>query len=364
MLKRLLPIIIIATVAVSFSLAIPGCAQIEEAIDDPVAEEPVVDEPVVDDPEEPVDAPADVLIGYSLPFIEDSPYTFPFATALREAAEERGWEIIMTDAGGDIHTQGTQIESMVEQGIDALMIMPVDAAGIVPIIQGVYEATNGELPIICSNVMPDPPELDELEAFAGPDSYSQGVLMGQRYVQYLDDNNIESISYAHITGTAGYSASIDRERGFYDGIEEMGASDRFNRLDLQPGDWSPDRAQELTETWITAHGDNLEMIYSHNDGMAIGIARALQDAGFAPGEVITNGCDGQPEVIELIMDGWVMFTVWQSPREDALTSFRVMERILAGEEVDYWNFMDTPIVDETNAENYIDESRELWEMLQ
>ncbi|MGM0366028.1 MAG: substrate-binding domain-containing protein [Actinomycetota bacterium] len=357
MLKRFLPIIIIVSVALSFTLAIPGCTSLEEVAEEPVAEEPVTEEPVAEEP-------ADITVGFSLPFIEDSPYTFPYAQALREAAEDRGWEIIMTDAGGDIHTQGTQIESMVEQGIDALMIMPVDAAGIVPIIEGVYEATNGELPMICSNVMPDPPELDELVAFAGPDSYSEALLMAERYVQYLDENNIDTINYTHITGTAGYSAAIDRERGFYDKLEEMGASDRFNRLDLQPGDWSPDKAQELTETWITTHGDNLEMIYSHNDGMAIGIIRALQDAGYEPGQVITNGCDGQPEVIELIMEGWALFTVWQSPREDALTSFEVMEKILAGEEVEYWNFMDTPIVDASNAEDYIEESRELWEMLQ
>jgi ribose transport system substrate-binding protein len=301
-----------------------------------------------------------ITVGFALPFIEDSPYTFPFAEALKKEAADRGWKLIMTDAAGDLNNQVNQIEDMVSKGIDGLMIMPLDAAGIVAVIDKVYKETNGELPIITSNVMTDPPELDSLIGFAGPNSYLEGRLMGEAYVNYLDENGIDKIKYCHLTGTAGYSAAIDRQNGFDDQIAEMGATDRFILLDLQPGDWSPDKAQNITENWLTTFGDELEMIYAHNDGMGIGVCNALQNAGLEKGQVITNGCDGQTEAVQLIQEGWMLFTVFQSPATDAATSMAVMEKILNGEEVDYFTYMETPIIDSSNADEYLPIVKELW----
>lgn len=304
---------------------------------------------------------AGITVGFSLPFIEDSPYTFPFAEALRKEASDRGWELIMTDAGGDIVTQSNQIEDLAAQGVDGIMIMPVDAAGIVSVIKKIYNETNGDLPMICSNVMPDPPELDELIAFAGPNSYLEGKEMGKYYVEYLRKNNIDVINYCEAQGTAGYSAAIDRHNGFLDAVKEMDAEDMFNLLDSQPCDWSPDKAQAQTENWITTYGDELEMIYAHNDGMGIGVVNALQDAGYSPGDVLVNGCDGQTQAVEFITQDWMLFTVFQSPAEDAATAMRTMEKILDGEDIPYWNYMETPIIDGSNAEEYLPIVTKLWE---
>jgi len=301
-----------------------------------------------------------ITVGFSLPFIEDSPYCFPYAEALKKEAKERGWKLIMTDASGDLNKQVNQVEDLVAKGVDGLMIMPVDAAGIVSVINKVYEETNGKLPVITSNVMTDPPKLDSLIGFAGPNSYLEGRLMGKTYVEYLDSRGIDKINFCELTGTAGYSAAIDRQKGFADQIKEMGAEDRFILLDRQPGDWSPDKAQTMTENWLTTYGDRLQMIYSHNDGMAIGICKALQNAGLRPGQVIFNGCDGQTEAVKQIKDGWQLFTVFQSPAVDAATSMQVMEKILNGEKVNYYTYMDTPIINADNADEYLPIVEELW----
>jgi ABC-type sugar transport system substrate-binding protein len=302
-----------------------------------------------------------ITVGFSLPFIEDSPYTFPFSEALKEEAKKRDWQLIMTDAGGDINMQSNQIEDMVSKGVKGIMIMPVDAAGIVAVIKRVYKETEGKLPVICSNVMPDPPELKELRAFAGPNSYLEGKEMGKYYVEYLRKNGIKSMNYCEAQGTAGYSASIDRHNGFLDAVKEMGAEGMFVLLDTQPCDWSPDKAQAQTENWLTTYGSKLQMIYSHNDGMGIGIVNALQNAGLKPGQIITNGCDGQTQAVEYVRDGWMMFTVFQSPAEDGAIAMRTMEKILNGEEVPYWNYMVTPIINKDNAEEYLPIVKKLWD---
>jgi ribose transport system substrate-binding protein len=103
------------------------------------------------------------------------------------------------------------------------------------------------------------------------------------------------------------------------------------------------------------------MIYAHNDGMGIGVVNALQNAGLESGQVITNGCDGQTQAVEYIQQGWMLFTVFQSPATDAITSIETMEKILVGEEIEYFNYMETPIIDASNADEYIEICRKLWE---
>ncbi len=303
-----------------------------------------------------------VTVGFSLPFIEDSPYCFPFAEALKKEAAARGWTLIMTDASGDLNKQVNQIEDLVRKGVKGLMIMPLDAAGIVPVINKVYEQTKGKLPIITSNVMTDPAELKSLVGFAGPNCYLEGRVMGEYYVNYFKSKGIDQIKYCEVTGTAGYSATIDRDKGFKDAIKDLGWADKFIELDLQPGDWSPDKAQKITENWLTTYGDEIQMIYAHNDGMGIGVVKALQDAGLEPGRILTNGCDGQIEAVELIQQGWMLFTVFQSPATDAATSMQVMEKILKGEKVEYFTYMETPPIDASNAAKYLPIVTEIWGM--
>ena len=148
-----------------------------------------------------------VTIGISMPFVEDSPYFFPYTQAVKKEAAARGWDLIMTDAKTDLNTQVNQIEDLVSKGLDGLMVVPLDAAGIVPVIDKMYAQTKGKLPIITSNVMTDPPQLKSLKGFAGPNSYLEGKAMGEYYVNYFKKKGLSKVYYCEATGTAGYSAS-------------------------------------------------------------------------------------------------------------------------------------------------------------
>lgn len=300
-----------------------------------------------------------ITIGYSMPFIEDSPYCFPFSQALKKSAADRGWEIIMTDAKGDINTQVNQVENLVLKNIDGLLIMPTDAKGIVSVIEKVHKE-NPDLPILISNTQTDPKEIKSVTGFAGPDSYLEGKQMGNEYIKYIKAKGLDTINYCHLTGTAGYGAAIDRQKGFEDALKEAGVEAKFNLLNLQPGDWSPDKGQTITENWITTFGKKLQMIYSHNDGMGIGVVNALKVAGLKPGDIVTNGCDGQTQAIQLVKDGWMLFTIFQSPISDAELSMNTMEKILKGEKVPYFTYLETPTVDASNADTYLPKAIEIW----
>jgi len=301
-----------------------------------------------------------VTIGFSMPFIQDSPYFFPYTQAVKKEAAARGWDLIMTDANTDLNTQVNQIEDLVSKGVSGLMIVPLDAAGIVPVIDKVYAQTKGKLPIITSNVMTDPGKLKSLAGFAGPNSYLEGRAMGEYYVNYYKAKGLSKVNYCELTGTAGYSAAIDRRRGFQDRVRELGWQDKFVLFESQPGNWNADTAQKITENWLTTYGDKIQFIYSHNDGMALGVVNALQAAGKNPGDILTNGCDGQTQAVQLVQQGWLLFTVFQSPATDAATAMKVMEKVLKGQKVDYFTYMETPIIDKANADKYLAIVTDIW----
>jgi len=301
-----------------------------------------------------------VTIGFSMPFIQDSPYFFPYTQAVKKEAAARGWDLIMTDANTDLNTQVNQIEDLVSKGVTGLMVVPLDAAGIVPVINKVYGETKGKLPIITSNVMTDPGKLKSLIGFAGPNSYLEGKAMGEYYVNYFKKKGLTKVNYCELTGTAGYSAAIDRRRGFQDRVKELGWQDNFVLFESQPGNWNADTAQKITENWLTTYGDKIQFIYSHNDGMALGVVNALQAAGKNPGDILTNGCDGQTQAVQLVKDGWLLFTVFQSPATDAATAMKVMEKVLKGQKVDYFTYMETPIIDAGNADKYLPIVTDIW----
>ncbi len=301
----------------------------------------------------------DIKVGFSLAFVEAAPYIFPFSEALEDSAKRLGWELNMTDAKGDINVQANQVEDLAASGIDGLLVQPVDAAGIVPILDKVH-SEYPDLVILISNAKTDPEEIDAAAGFAGPSSYLEAKQMAEYYINYVDEMGYDVINYCHMTGMAGMGPAIERENGFNDALKEAGVESKFNVLDLQPGDWSTDTAQAVTENWLTAYGDQIQMIYCHNDGMALGVVNALKAAGIEPGKILVNGCDGQPSAIQMIKDGWILFTIFQSPFSDAELSMDTMARILNGEDVDYFTYLETPIVEESNADEYLQKAIEVY----
>jgi ABC-type sugar transport system substrate-binding protein len=66
--------------------------------------------------------------------------------------------------------------------------------------------------------------------------------------------------------------------------------------------------------------------------------------------------------VELVQEGWLLFTVFQSPATDAKTAMDAMAKILKGQKVDYYTYMDTPIIDKSNADKYLPIVNEIWGM--
>lgn len=293
-----------------------------------------------------------VTIGWSLPTME-YPYLKVYVEAIKRFADELGWEVIITNSSMDINTQINNVEDLVSKGVDGLIINPGDTKALIPVIQKVYKETQGKMPIMTANVSTDPAQLPELKAFAGPSSYIEGRNVAAGVIKYLKEKGIQKINYIHMIGSEGYPAAVERENGWYDEIKAQSAQGMFNRLDRQPGGWTVDGGQQLMENFITRFGSQIQLVYCHNDAMAIGVWNAIEAAGIEPGKILVIGVDGMSEILKLIDEGKVFATCYQSPTGDAKLTLDVMQDILDGKKVEFLNYLDTPFVTKKNVKEFL-----------
>ena len=136
-------------------------------------------------------------------------------------------------------------------------------------------------------------------AFTGPNCYSEAEVVAHEAIRRNPTGRV-----VMITGTPGYSAAEDRKNGFLDTV--MRVAPNMKILDIQSGNWMRDEAQRVMSDFITKYGDQIDIVYSHDDNMTVGVINALKDAGYTADKrpiILSVGAmaDGLPAV----QDGWI-----------------------------------------------------------
>lgn len=294
----------------------------------------------------------DIVIGLSMPELV-SPYWRLWIQAFEKNINKLGWKYISTDASGNIDNQINQIEDLYSKGVKGLVIVPLDAKGIIPVINKVYEESGKKFPMLTANVMTDPAQIDSLKGFAGPNCYDEAAKLSEAFIDLLEKDGTDKINGVMITGLPGYSDTNDRQKGFTDTIEKLGWKDKVNFLDIQPGNWALEEATKVMENFITAYEDKIEFVYAQDGTMAYGAWNALEASGYKPGQVILLGIGGQKEELKMIQDGIQSMTVNQSIAADSAKALEVLQKIFNGDEIEYFNFIDTPIITKENVDQFL-----------
>ena len=156
---------------------------------------------------------------------------------------------------------------------------------------------------------------------------SNNVEAGRLQAQLVLASVPKGSDVAVIEGDPGTVSSRDRVTGFTKAAKEGG----LNLIASQPAYWNRDKAHELAMIIIKS-APNLRAISVANDDMALGVVRAVEDAG-AAGKVVVVSVDGIPEAIEAITQGSLAGTVTQYPDAMAFLAIETMLKKLKGETV-------------------------------
>lgn len=279
----------------------------------------------------------------------NNPWRIAETQSFIDTAESCNWDLIVTDAAGSAAKQVADVDSMLAQGIDVLFLPPREEA---PLIPAVMRARAAGVPTFLVDRSVDPNVAvagRDYVAFLGSDFIDQGRRVAEWTLENFEG---EQGLIIELEGTTGSSPANDRRTGF---DEVMAQHDNMTILASQSGDFSRDLGRQVMETLLQAHPD-VNIVYAHNDEMAIGAIQALELAGRVPGEdVLVVSIDGTRDALQAIIDGKMGVTVESSPFFGPLAC-DVMRRYAAGEEIEPWVKVEDRIFTIENAADHVDEA--------
>ncbi|XBV83523.1 ABC transporter substrate-binding protein (plasmid) [Deinococcus sonorensis KR-87] len=237
----------------------------------------------------------------------NNPWRLAQTKSMQDEAKRLGYQLVYTDAAGSTAKQVADVRSMIAQKVDVIFLSPREDKPLAPVVK---EARNAGIPVILLDR-----NIDPALAKAGTDYVtfigSDFIKEGQRVADWLIKNNKGKMNIIELEGTTGSSPANDRKKGFDDAIKKAGG---FKILASQSGDFARDKGRQVAETLLQAHPD-ANVIYAHNDEMAIGAVSALEAAGKKPGvDVLVLSIDGGKEAVKMVVDGKMNYVVECNPR--------------------------------------------------
>ncbi|MGL4239031.1 ABC transporter substrate-binding protein [Tabrizicola sp.] len=236
----------------------------------------------------------------------NNPWRLAQTKSMQDEAAARGWQLVYTDAAGSAAKQVADVNSMIAQGVDLIFLAPREEK---PLIPAIMAAKGAGIPVILLDR-----NVDQSLAQAGVDYVtfigSDFIEEGRRVAEWMVTNAGGKSKILQLEGTTGSSPANDRKKGFDDYIA---AHPEFVLLASQTGDFARDKGRQVAETLLQAHPD-ADIIYAHNDEMAIGAISAVEAAGKVAGQdVMILSIDGGKEIVQLIIDGKVAAVCECSP---------------------------------------------------
>ncbi len=273
-------------------------------------------------------------------------YQTTYESAFIAAAEANSdVRAVVLDAGGDVARQIAQVDTLIQQDVDAIIIWPTNGEAVIPAVR---RAHNAGIPVIVTNSNIAEQGFDFIRSFSGPDNVTQGRRSAEIMCDRFKDQGIESeAQVVHITGQPGYTTAIERAAGFEDRLPEV--CPNVDIVETQPGDWNRERSQQVMEAFLVKY-DDIDGVYAGDDNMGVG---ALNAARAANRDGITFvGATNFAVGYEAMAEGDYWGSIYQSPVDDAEAALRTAIDVLNGEDVPFLNYFDTPKITQENMDEF------------
>ncbi|HEY9101822.1 ABC transporter substrate-binding protein [Chitinimonas sp.] len=227
--------------------------------------------------------------------------------SIKEAAPAAGITLKFSDAQQKQENQIKAIRSYIAQKVDVIAFSPVVESGWETVLR---EAKAAKIPVILTDRAVDVKDDSLYATFIGSDFVAEGRKAGK----WLLDNykGKGDVNIVELQGTVGSAPAIDRKKGF----EEVIKGDaRYKIIRSQTGDFTRAKGKEVMEAFLKAEGNKINVLYAHNDDMAIGAIQAIEDAGLKPGkDIIIISIDAVKGAFEAMIAGKLNVTIECNPQ--------------------------------------------------
>lgn len=265
----------------------------------------------------------------------NNPYFVTMKDALQDATATIGAQLIVTDARHDVSKQVSDIEDMLQKGIDILLINPTDSVGVQSAVEAAHKAG---VVVVAVDAQANGP----LDSFVG----SKNVDAGYQACEYLAQHIGNAGDVGILDGIAVVPI-LDRVKGCKDALSKH---PDIKIVSIQNGKQERDQALTVTENMLQAQ-PNLKGLFSVNDNGSLGALSAIEASGL---DVKLVSVDGAPEAIKAILKPGSKFiaTSAQFPRDQVRLALGLALAKKWGSQIPKTIPVDIALIDQSKAKDF------------
>jgi len=265
-----------------------------------------------------------LVVGYSQIGAE-SEWRTGNTASIKQAAESLGVELIFSDAQQKQENQIKAIRTFIAQQVDVIGVSPIVETGWESVFQETKEAG---IPLILVDRRADVPE-DMYATYIGSDFVEEGRKAARVMTDLLDGQG----NIVELVGTVDSAPANDRYVGFREILKDY---PEMRIIASETGDFTRAKGKEVMESFLNRYGEQIDALYAHNDDMAIGAIKAIEEFGLKPGEdIIIVSIDAIRDAFQAMIDGKLNATIECNPLLGP-TFFSTALKVINGEDVPKW----------------------------
>jgi methyl-galactoside transport system substrate-binding protein len=305
---------------------------------------------------------SDKVVGVCIYQFSDNFMTL-FRTELENYLVSLGFSksnIKIVDGANDQATQTGQIENFIVEGVDVLIVNPVNSSSAETITDKVVAAG---IPLVYINREPDATEQARWSdnnwdvTYVGCDARQSGTMQGEMIVDLgldaVDFNKDGKVQYIMVEGDPENIDAQFRTQYSVKALEDAGWT--VECLSDQVGNWQQDQAQQIVANALGQYGTDIEVVFCNNDAMALGALQAIESAGRTVGQdIYLVGVDALSEALEDVLAGTMTGTVFNDHFSQSHSAADAAVRYIKSESNDHYIGCDYVKVTKDNAQEVLD----------
>ncbi len=268
--------------------------------------------------------------------------------------------ITVMDGKNDQAEQTNQINNFIAQGVDVLIVNPVNASSAATITDTVADAG---IPLVYINREPETTEEERWATeglkvtYVGADARQSGTFQGEILIELglekVDVNGDGKVSYTMIQGDPENIDAQNRTEYSVKALTDAGWE--VEQLDIQRADWDQAAAQQKVQDELSQFGDQIEVVFCNNDAMALGALQSIQAAGRTVNEdIFLLGVDALTDALENVQNGTMTGTVFNDHIGQSHAAADAAVAFINGEAVENVQVVDYIKVTADNAADILD----------
>ncbi|CAB3755754.1 LacI family transcriptional regulator [Burkholderia puraquae] len=200
--------------------------------------------------------------------------------SVKGAAKDAGINLKFSDAQQKQENQIRAIRSFIAQKVDVIAFSPVVESGWEPVLT---EAKAAHIPVILTDRGVDVKDPSLYVTMIGSDFLEEGRRAGHWMEEHYK-SDAGPINIVELQGTVGSAPANDRRAGL---LEVIKNNPKFKVIASQSGDFTLAGGKQVMEAFAKTYGKQINVVYAHNDDMALGAIQAMEEAGIKPGKDVS-----------------------------------------------------------------------------